>query len=76
MKQQNIKRLIRDEVHRAVRYEVGRVMKRFRVIVDPGMVIDPVADTDMAPEDDAIDVPPDSDSADGLDIDSGSVAVS
>jgi len=47
MKQQNIKRLIREEVRRAVRYEVGRAMKSMRVVVVNND--EPVADTEPSP---------------------------
>lgn len=57
MKQQNIKRLIREEVRRAVRYEVGRALKRLKVVVES--LDDDVPDTEPAPPVDANDaVPP------------------
>lgn len=72
MRQQNIKRLIRDEVRRAVRYEVGRAMKRFKVTVETN---EPCA-TEPAPGDDSTELPPDSDLPEDIDIDPGCVAVS
>jgi hypothetical protein len=76
MRQQNIKRMIRDEVRRAVRYEVGREMKRFKIILEMKEPVDETAATDPAPPDDSTEIPPDSDVPDDIGIDPGSVAVS
>lgn len=72
MRQQNIKRLIREEVRRAVRFEIGRAMKRFKIVLET----DETADTEPAPPDDLTEIPPDSGPQEDDGIDPGSVAVS
>jgi len=48
MKQQNMKRLIREEVRRAVRYEARRAAARLKVVTARPN-IDPPPDTDPDP---------------------------
>ena len=48
LKKPDIKRYIQEEVRRAVKVEVRRVARRFKIIIERD--VDEVADTDPSPE--------------------------
>jgi len=62
MNKLNIKRLIQNEVRRAVRYEVGKSFKKLRLVLEK--LVDQeefVDETDIVPPDENDTVPPPSD---------------